>query len=62
MRKKNNYAMRRLDASKKWLFPTVEHFMQNIKEYQGFISQLMLQWKENIKEEQHQKVEKEDQW
>ena len=43
MRKKNYYIMRRLDASKKLLFPTVEHFMLNIKEYQGFISQLMLQ-------------------
>ena len=62
MRTKNNYAMRRLAASKNWLFPTVELFMLNMKEYQGLISHLMLQWKEYIKEEQYQKVEKEDQW
>ena len=44
-----------------WHFPTVERFMLNIKEYLGLSFHLMFEWKEGIEEEQHQKVEEEDQ-
>ena len=62
MSRKNNYVMRRLDTLKKVTLTNGWFLYAKYQRVPRSSSHLMLRWKENIKEEQHQKVEDEDQW
>ena len=61
MRRKNDYVMRRLDTPKKVTLPNSRTFYAKYQRVPRSQLPPNAKWKEGTEQEQHQKVEKEDQ-